>query len=70
MMKVDHESKATQRRVGFTVIVILAVLTAVEFWVSLTLVNPLPYLFVIALVKASLIVYYFMHVAQIRHKEV
>jgi caa(3)-type oxidase subunit IV len=68
-MKVDHESKSAQRRVGFIVIVILAVLTAVEFWVSTALVAPLPYLTVIALVKAGLIVYYFMHVSQIRHKE-
>jgi len=68
-MNVDKESKSNQRRVGFIVIVVLAVLTALEFWISAALIEPLPYLTIIALIKAGLIVYYFMHVTQIRHKE-
>lgn len=65
----DHESRAVQRRAGFIVIIVLAVFTAVEFWISNAMASPLPYLAVIALIKAGLIVYYFMHVAQIRRKE-
>lgn len=47
-------------RRGWFVFLFLAVLTAAEFIVSVTLTGPLPYLTVIALAKAALIIIYFM----------
>jgi heme/copper-type cytochrome/quinol oxidase subunit 4 len=47
----------------------LAALTAVEFWLSSAIQSALPYLTFIALVKAGLIVYYFMHVSQVWKQE-
>ena len=55
-------ARSTAWRRGWIVFIILAVLTAIEFIVSLTLAAPLPYLTVIALTKAALIVVYFMRV--------
>lgn len=52
---------------GLVVIIALAVLTVIEFLVPKALAQGLavPVLTVIALVKAGLIVYYFMHLAQL-----
>lgn len=62
--------KASKLRLGWIVIGGLALLTAIEYWVAVSIhSNPLPYLAVIALVKAWLIVQYFMHVAQLWHGE-
>ena len=59
------DDKSAARRKGWIVFVLLAVLTAIEFAVSLSLAGPLPYLAVIALAKAALIVVYFMHVGDL-----
>lgn len=48
------------RRRGWFVFLFLAVLTAAEFIVSVSLAGPLPYLTAIALAKAALIIIYFM----------
>ncbi len=57
-------------RLGWIVIGGLAVLTALEYWIAVSVHStPLPYLAVIALIKAWLIVQYFMHVAQLWRKE-
>ncbi len=61
--------KAAKLRLGWIVIGILAVLTAVEFWVAIAINSALLYLAVLALAKAGLIVQYFMHVNQLWHKE-
>lgn len=62
--------KASKLRLGWLVIGALGVFTAVEYWIAVSLhSNPLPYLAVIALIKAGLIVQYFMHVAQLWHRE-
>lgn len=62
--------KAAKLRLGWIVIGGLVVLTAVEYWVAISIhSSPLPYLAVIALIKAWLIVQYFMHVAQLWRKE-
>lgn len=53
-------------RRGWIVFLFLAVLTAAEFAVSITLAGPLPYLTAIALAKAALIVAYFMRVGDLR----
>ncbi len=61
------EAKKTSKlRLGWIVIAALGVLTIVEYWIAISVHStPLPYLAVIALVKAWLIVQYFMHVAQL-----
>lgn len=62
--------KAAKLRLGWIVIGGLAVLTALEYWIAVSVHStPLPYLAVIALIKAWLIVQYFMHVAQLWRKE-
>jgi len=62
--------KAAKLRLGWIVIGGLAVLTAVEYWVAVSIhSSPLPYLAVIALIKAWLIIQYFMHVAQLWRAE-
>lgn len=62
-------SQAIEQKRGLLIIIILAVLTAVEFGASVGLPNPNLLLAVIALVKAGLIVHYFMHVTQLWRKE-
>ncbi len=53
-------------RLGAAVIAGLALLTALEYAVAVSIhSSTLPYLVVIALIKAGLIVYYFMHIAQL-----
>lgn len=69
-MNTEKNSQATAQRLGLTIFVILAVFTAVEFWVSVSLTSPGLLLTVIALIKAGLIVHYFMHIAQLWRKEV
>ena len=51
-------------RKGLVVIVILAVLTVIEFFIPIAFEQEvaLPLLMVVALGKAALIVYYFMHI--------
>ncbi len=65
----DEERMAVARRVaayrsGATVLVVLAALTAFEYVMTLVGISVFG-LFVIALVKAAIIVHYFMHVATV-----
>ena len=65
----DEERMAVARRVaayssGATVLVVLAALTAFEYVMNLVGISVFG-LFVIALVKAAIIVHYFMHVATV-----
>ncbi len=53
-----------QSRVGLVVFVILAVLTGVEYLLAVSIDANLPILMVVAIAKAVLIMYYFMHVAR------
>ncbi|MBI2758912.1 MAG: cytochrome C oxidase subunit IV family protein [Chloroflexi bacterium] len=55
---------------GWLVLAALAALTAVEFWLS-SAIRPaaLPYLIIIAIVKAVLIVHYFMRISQLWVRE-
>lgn len=58
--------KASKLRLGWIVIGALAVLTVVEYWIAISVHSTaLPYLTVIAVIKAGLIIQYFMHVAQL-----
>ena len=65
-----EKKKAQKLRLGWIVIGALAVFTGIEYWVAVTLrSNLLLLLSVIALIKAWLIVQYFMHVGQLWHGE-
>lgn len=55
-------------RLGIIVFLALAVLTGVEFWVSNAL-NSAVLLLIIALIKAALIVQYYMHIARLWREE-
>ena len=55
------DKKAAYRQI-LIVFIVLVVLTAVEFFVALNLDNPTVLLFIIALVKAGLVVQFFMHI--------
>ena len=50
---------------GWMVFLLLAVLTAVEFVLAVTIDANLPILVVLALAKAGLIVHYFMHLMRV-----
>ncbi|GMQ78800.1 MAG: hypothetical protein BMS9Abin02_1338 [Anaerolineae bacterium] len=55
------DKKATYRQI-LIVIIVLAVLTAIEFVVALSLDNATTPLYIIALVEAGLVVQFFMHI--------
>ena len=72
-MDTSHSDKSGAWRKGWIVFLLLAVLTAVEFAVSIGVAGPLPYLTVIALAKAALIIVYFMRLRDLGvvwHQEV
>lgn len=56
-------------RTGWWVFLGLAVLTAFEFVISGAVRSPVPYLTMTAVVKAGLIVMYFMHVARLWNRK-
>lgn len=62
------ERKSAAYRLGLITLVILAVLTIVEFFVALY-VGSLVLLFIIAVVKAAIIVQNFMHIARLWRQE-
>lgn len=64
-----HTSAGALFRQGWFVFAGLGVLTLVEYGVATSIAGALPYLAVIALVKAWLVIQYFMHVAQLWHVE-
>lgn len=53
-------------RIGWLVFLGLAVFTVAEFVIGAYVAGALPYLLITALIKAGLIIYYFMHISQIR----
>ncbi len=60
----NGEKKKAAYRLGVTTIVILAVLTAIEFWIGVTS-GSVVWLFVLGLLKAAVIVQNFMHIARL-----
>ncbi len=62
----ELKNKAFRR--GWIIFLVLLLLTAVEFAVGIAL-NSIALLLVIALIKAALIVYYFMHVYRLWREE-
>lgn len=63
-----EKEKSTALRTTLIVLIALAALTAVEYWVS-SLETPAVALLIISLIKASLILYYFMAVGQLWSEE-
>jgi cytochrome c oxidase subunit IV len=63
------EKKAAVYRLGIITAVILAVLTGIEYWVSVGLHGSVVLLFIIALIKAGVIVQNFMHVTRLWREE-
>lgn len=68
-MQNAESRKAAPFRTGWVVFWGLAALTAVEFAISAAAPQPLPFLAAIALIKAWLIVRFFMHVLQLWKRE-
>ncbi len=67
MTKFDQGARM---RRGLWVLIGLALLTALEYWISVELqTGVVPYLVPIALVKGGLILQYFMHLAQLWRAE-
>ncbi|MFQ5921977.1 MAG: cytochrome C oxidase subunit IV family protein [Anaerolineales bacterium] len=64
-----NEEKRAAYRTGVIVFLVLAVLTAVEFYLA-SISGAVAGLFIIALIKAALIIRYFMHVYRLWAKEV
>jgi caa(3)-type oxidase subunit IV len=64
-----NDKKRAGYRQGIVVFIALAVLTAIEYLVALNLSNPAVPLVIIALVKAGLIVQYFMHIYRLWREE-
>ena len=62
------ENKAKAYRRGTITFLILLLLTAVEFYVGVAM-NSTALLFIMALLKASLIVYIFMHIYRLWREE-
>ena len=59
-----------KRRLSIWVITVLGLLTALEFWVAVTITTGLlGILSIIVLIKAALIAEYFMHYSQLWHRE-
>jgi cytochrome c oxidase subunit 4 len=69
---VDKQSAAVRKgayRQGIYVFIGLAVLTALEFVIASVLAGSVVFLFVIALVKAGLIIQYYMHLERVWSEE-
>ncbi len=62
------DEKRAAYRTGFVVFLIVATLTAVEFYLA-SISGAVAGLFVVALIKAALIIRYFMHVNRLWAEE-
>lgn len=63
-----NERKAASYRLGLITMLILAVLTVIEFFVTIYL-GSLVLLFIIALIKAAFVVNNFMHITRLWREE-
>ncbi len=50
---------------GYVVALILAALTGIEYWVAISPWNSAIWLFILAIIKAALVVNYFMHISSL-----
>jgi len=65
----SKEKKSTAYWRGLVTLIVLAALTAGEFWVSSVTHGSLVFLFIIALIKAAIILQYFMHLSTLWSEE-
>lgn len=63
------KDKKADYRQGFFVFLALAVLTGIEMVIAINLDNPAVALIIISLIKAGLIVQYFMHIYRLWREE-
>ncbi len=56
-----HTDKKTALNQGVIIFIFLAVLTALEFFIAIAM-DAVPLLVIVALVKAGLVIYYYMHI--------
>jgi len=63
-----HTNKASALNLGVIIFVFLAVLTGLEFFVAIVM-TAVPLLVFIALVKAGLVVYYYMHIYKLNAED-
>lgn len=64
----EHNGGPLPALSGWAVFWILAGLTAIEYFIAISLAKNVPLLAIIALLKAVLIVYYFMHISAVWHR--
>ena len=64
-----EDKKAAVYRQGVLVFITLAILTGLEFWVSSVTDGSAALLFIIAIVKAGIIVNFFMHIYRLWRPE-
>ena len=69
LLEARRTAKSAAYRKGFLVFVALAILTALEFWVATAAGGSVAFLFIIALVKAGVIVQYYMHLESVWSEE-
>jgi cytochrome c oxidase subunit III len=65
----EHQNKSSALQLGLLVFGALVVLTAVEFALALT-INLWQFLVLIALIKAGLVLYYYMHISRLFEADV
>ena len=65
----EHQNKSSALQLGLFVFGALAVLTAVEFVLAIT-INLWQFLVLIALIKAGLVLYYYMHISRLFEADV
>ena len=63
------ERKAAAYRLGYITLIVLAVLTIVEFWIAVNIESRIVWLAIIALLKAGIIVQNFMHIYRLWREE-
>jgi heme/copper-type cytochrome/quinol oxidase subunit 4 len=66
--KISAGRKSAYRQ-GILVLIALAVLTALEFWIASAAGGSIVFLFILALAKAGLIVQYYMHLGHLWTEE-
>lgn len=64
----QNESKQQELSLGVGIFVVLAFLTAVEYFLG-THSAPTFFMWIIALVKAGLVIWFFMHIRRAFHEE-
>ncbi len=63
-----HTDKKASLNQGVIIFVFLAVLTALEYFIAVAM-NAVPLLVVVAMVKAGLVVYYYMHIYKLNEND-